>query len=207
MYVQITERCNFTCRHCSCASTKDGQDMTIALFRQIVAQEDEALCLGGGEPTLHRRFWDFLALAISHTDTPWLATNGSRTETAIALAKMAQKGIIGCALSQDSHHDPIDPRVVRAFEKDIVLASFATADRGIISDLREIRDVEDMEINAGRCDFGDDGCPCDDLFVKPDGRVFQCGCDDSPQVGTIQDGYEPINGEPHTCHQDIEVCV
>ena len=206
-YAQITTRCNMRCRHCCYSCTREGEDMSIKVFRQIILQEDEALCLGGGEPTIHPRFWDFLALAIAHTDTPWLATNGKRTDVAIALAKMAQKAIIGCALSYDDHHEEIDPRVVRAFEKDLVLASFQTADRGVIADLREIRDVGGQEFNSGRCDFGDEGCPCDDIFIKPSGIVHQCGCEDSPVIGSVQEGYEPINGEHGVCHHDLEVEV
>jgi molybdenum cofactor biosynthesis enzyme MoaA len=77
---------------------------------------EEYIVLGGGEPTLHLRFWEFLGLGLSIGHI-WLATNGSITDTAIRLADMAKRGVIGCALSRDIYHDSIDDRVVEAFTK------------------------------------------------------------------------------------------
>jgi len=93
-------------------------------------------------------------------DTPWMATNGSQTEIALALASLARKGIISVALSLDDFHDPIDPKVVEAFtsgKKNV--PAYQTAD------LREIRDVSSNLIKSGRCKKGKKGCICEGIFL------------------------------------------
>jgi len=185
MYLQITNRCNMSCEHCGMNCTKQGEDMTPKTFENAMDYADGYLSLGGGEPTIHPLFWRFLGLAIAHAEeTIWLATNGSVTDTAIALAKMARKGVISCALSQDSYHDPIDERVIKAFTEG-KKQTHSYSDAKDSYDFREIRNVEDALINAGRCDFGEDGCVCEDIIVKPNGDVVGCGCDCAPCFGNV----------------------
>jgi MoaA/NifB/PqqE/SkfB family radical SAM enzyme len=161
--------------------------MSIETFRNVLKYGDEALSLGGGEPTLHPLFWQMLGEAIACVEYPWLATNGSQTNTALALAAMAQKGVIGCALSRDIHHDPIDERVVKAFtRKNSEYGGFDNR----TPDGREIRDVTGQEINGGRCDFGNDtDCICPDFVVEPDGTVRGCECANAPVLGNVNSGF------------------
>lgn len=193
MYIQITTRCNMSCEHCCNNCTADGEDMSIEIFREAL-RFDEYITIGGGEPTIHPKFWEILGLAIGHGEYVWLATNGSQTEIALALAKMAKKGVIGCALSQDAYHDPIDGKVIQAFIKENKTHSYGQTD----NDLREIRDVTANESNAGRCDFGhDDNCTCPEFVCKPDGTVRGCGCEDAPSFGHIADFDYPPDGWEH----------
>lgn len=206
MYLQITSRCNMSCAHCCMKATAKGQDMTPRTFRaavQFAVEQDATISLGGGEPTIHPRFWEFLGLAIGSVEYVWLATNGSQTDTAIALAKLARKGVIGCALSQDPWHDSIDERVVKAFTKGReIFGSPESHD-----DAREVRnvsgDVEKMSPWRDPEDGGDPNkCPCEELFVKPNGDVHMCGCPDSPKIGTVFAGIElPEDYESHTCYK------
>lgn len=190
MYVQITTRCNMSCEHCCYACTADGEDMSLETFRNCLGL-DSMIAIGGGEPTLHPQFWQFLGESLAEAEEyVWLATNGSQTQTALALAKLAKKGVIGCALSQDYYHDPIEQCVIDAFttEPQGVRYSVGGYQRNP-DDAREIRDVGGKEIRAGRCEDGLEKCPCEDLLVKPNGDIYACGCADAPCFGNVNTGY------------------
>ena len=180
MYLKLTERCNMTCKHCCMASTAKGRDMSREVaFAALQLAEDRGddLTIGGGEPTLHPLFWDILGLALGRVaacDIPVLVvTNGSMTKDALRLADLARRGVISAALSQDSWHDPIDPKVVKAFTKEHRTVGYGERD----NDYREIRTVERI-IKSGRAlKWGtDESCCCDTLFVEPDGKLWACGC-------------------------------
>ena len=126
----------------------------------------------------------------------WLATNGSQTETAIALARLARKGVIGCALSQDEWHDPIDPKVIQAFQKD--KRSNGGYDDSRTPDAREIRSVVNP-YKAGRWEDGEVKCVCEDLLIQPDGVIRGCGCLDAPEYGTIFEPNIPEDYENNCC--------
>jgi len=205
MYVQITTRCNMTCKHCCYACTSRGKDMTLEIFKAAVATLS-SVSIGGGEPTLHPQFWEMLRHCMANPDLEyvWLATNGSKTEDALALAKLARHGVIGVALSQDPWHDPIDPKVVKAFTRGKP-AMFG--DRND-NDSREVRSTQNP-IDAGRCDFGTQGCVCSDLFMEPSGRIRFCGCKDSPVVGHVLTGirkkYQDCDFlDQGECYRNIE---
>jgi MoaA/NifB/PqqE/SkfB family radical SAM enzyme len=159
--------------------------MPIKTFKKAL-EFDEMVSIGGGEPTIHPKFWELLGLAIGHSDYVWLATNGKKTETALALAKIAFMGVIGCDLSQDAYHEEIDASVVMAFTKTTHDGVSGGYDRQN-NDSRAIRDVTSREINAGRCDFGEEGCVCSDLVCEPDGTIRACGCEGAPTFGNVND--------------------
>jgi MoaA/NifB/PqqE/SkfB family radical SAM enzyme len=153
--------------------------MTIETFKNALKYDDGYLSIGGGEPTLHPNIWEFIGLGLGNSEHLWMATNGKKTETALSLAQLARRGVMGVALSQDPWHSPINPKVVEAFTK-----NKKTAGDG---DFREIRDVSKYgePIFAGRCDWGAVGCPCGDLVVQPSGVVKACGCEDAPTFGNV----------------------
>jgi hypothetical protein len=176
---------------------------------------EEFLSLGGGEPTLHPMFWQILGEAIANINEVWLATNGSITNTAVALAKMAKKGVICCALSLDSYHDPIDPSVIAAFTKQRRSEGHYLSE--VNDDYREIRNVTGNERRGGRCDWGIEACVCPDIIIMPDGTLKACGCDDAPTFGTVFDPQVPRGWEIDCCHSEFnepltlpieeEVCI
>jgi MoaA/NifB/PqqE/SkfB family radical SAM enzyme len=170
--------------------------MTLEIFRECL-KLDEYISIGGGEPTLHPHFWQFLGESIVQCEFTWLATNGSQTKISLALAKLAQKGVIGCALSQDEWHDPIEEEVVEAFTRD-KRKNFSTY-QDSNQDYREIRDVWGKEVKTGRCDWGQEGCVCKELIVKPNGDIFQCGCADAPLLGNILTTW--TQPEESGCHK------
>lgn len=190
MYIQITTRCNMHCDHCGYSCTAEGEDMSFDTFRAAIAMDTESVSIGGGEPTLHPLFWEFLGYAIGNAESVWMATNGSNTTTALTLAKLARKGVVGVALSVDDFHDPIDQRVIDAFTKRIRLFHYDTEQ----NDHRSIRDVSDKVIDAGRAAenqlacVDSNRCVCDEMVVLPNGKIKWCGCSDAPFVGTVKRG-------------------
>lgn len=180
-YIQLTTRCNHQCPHCCFDCISQGEDMSWETFQAVKDYfESETISLGGGEPTLHPLFEKILLHSITAFEHVWLATNGSQTEISLALSELAKMGVIGCALSQDEYHDPIDNRVVKAFTKDKRIRSYNSSK----CDYREIRTVQ-KAVEAGRCDWGKSECPCDTLFVKPSGDVHWCGCENALKLGNI----------------------
>jgi MoaA/NifB/PqqE/SkfB family radical SAM enzyme len=191
MYIQLTERCNMACAHCGMNCTEQGEDMSFDTFKQAL-EHASCVTLGGGEPTIHPQFEKFLMYAIAHMDFVFVITNGSMTDISLAMANM-KSDTFSAELSQDAYHDPIDECVVRAYE--------------LNDAIRNTTMHNDLPIKAGRCDWGvEDTCICEgDPFVKPNGDVYQCGCDDSPCVGTVFDEYlEPIENEYNEwiCHKN-----
>ncbi len=207
MYIQITTRCNMRCKHCCYSCRSKGQDMTIETYRAALKftreYDNSFISLGGGEPTIHPLFWQFLGEAIACAyESVWLATNGSQTETSIALAKMAKKGIIGCALSQDIYHDSIDPEVIQAFTKTPRQQNVGYYDRDV-NDGREIRDVTGKEIKSGRCKTGRDECPCDGLMILSNGDIRACGCKKAPIFGNVNGHISiPKTWETNECYRN-----
>lgn len=202
MYLKITTRCNMSCAHCCYNCTEEGEDMSLEVTRkafEIIG--DEIIAIGGGEPTLHPLFWQILGESIANYYSVWLATNGSQTNIAIALSKMAKKGVIGCALSQDEYHDLIDPKVIHAFKKEDNKYIHFGKD---IHDMREIRNTGEHLVNSGRCDFGtSDDCVCKDIIIEPDGTIKHCGCDDAPTYGTVFNPQIPDDFN-YECHRKKE---
>jgi hypothetical protein len=153
----------------------------------LAADHGETICIGGGEPTLHPLFWDFIGIALSYADDPgmiWLATNGKKTEDALQLARLARNGVIAVALSLDKWHDPIDTRVGKAFTEGLGGQRFSPYN----NDLREIRNVEQSVKPFGRAVLNSlwktPGCVCDTLSCDPDGNLYACGCQ-TEKLGTV----------------------
>jgi len=200
MYIQITNRCNMLCEHCGMNCTAKGEDMTFKTFKQAIKMAGEYIVIGGGEPTIHPQFEKFLFYAVAYCEYVHVITNGKLTDKAIALARLANKNdgtVLSAELSQDYYHEEIDERVVSEFKG-------------------YIRNTSNNLVNAGRCDFGySDVCICEgEPFVKPNGDVYQCGCDDSPKVGDVFNGFDSILSEKDDewmCHKVVckdfeEVC-
>jgi MoaA/NifB/PqqE/SkfB family radical SAM enzyme len=179
--------------------------MTIEDFHKSIAlakSHSAPLTIGGGEPTLHPLFKEFLFHAMwemagtsIELDMPavHMVTNGSNTNIALTLADLAQRGVIGCHVSHDRYHDPIDPRVYKAFkvEKEYYSGndSWLAKPRNEF-DCRGINGEQGYIIPAGRAkgwgNHPSNKCGCDSLFVHPTGKVYPCGCRKT-SLGNISD--------------------
>jgi MoaA/NifB/PqqE/SkfB family radical SAM enzyme len=149
MYLQITTKCNFHCPHCCYSCTmrgKHGDYSTILDAISYAVDFTESITIGGGEPTMHPRFFDILEHCLDRFDYVWMATNGSQTGAMRRLANIIdgcdydsfecdcseedqENGYCNCAdlvicqedkltvsLSLDKFHDPIDPKIKRLWE-------------------------------------------------------------------------------------------
>jgi len=206
MYIQITTKCNMECDHCCFACTAEGKDMSMKTFKRAVEVAEEygdVIAIGGGEPTVHPKFWEMLGWCLgADVEIVWLATNGKKRETAIKLARLAKKGIIGCRLSQTQYHEEADADVVKAFDR-------GPKKYGVTSsDGRELVTGVDNPTEQGRCEDGNtEICVCPETFVKPDGKVYQCGCTDSPCIGNVFDGFDYPDGGCECWKQLADVTV
>ena len=187
MYFQITTRCNMECPHCCYDCTAEGIDMSVETFRNALSwniemyENEFELILGGGEPTLHPNFKEFLMDALMYSGVPYVITNGSNKEISLGLAKL--NNLMGerrvAVLSWDVYHEKkmVDDKVFEAFSRQ-----------------KSLRDVGDHEICTGRAiEYaigGAVGCVCSTLFLKPDGFVKFCGCEDAPIIGSVNSPAE-----------------
>lgn len=197
-YLQITTKCNMTCEHCCYSCGPKGRhgsyEQIIENIRFIHSELDEEyITIGGGEPTLHPRFFDILRYCLDKFEYVWMATNGSQTNTMYRLANiidgndyeytdhdeeiedyveepiyLRHNNHLQVALSQDYFHDEIDSKVVDLWKKSKY----------------EIRDVSRTVINNGRAGrtgaANTYGCVCSDKIIKIDGSIRMCGCERSP---------------------------
>ena len=166
--------------------------MSLEVFHKAINLIEDLgtnITIGGGEPTLHPHFWQIIGECLGTCNEDgglWMATNGSKTEIALKLARMARAGVLGVALSQDQWHDKIDKRVIEAFRKDNI-SSYSMREEN--RDLRDIRTVHSLK-NRGRAkenELGDDesGCACEEWFISPEGNFKQCGCLNAPALCNI----------------------
>lgn len=191
MYIHITTKCNMRCAHC-CMSCEPGKgvDMGLGTFRKalkVAGHHGEYVTLGGGEPTVHPRFEQFLfeAIGAPGVDGVWVITNGKHKRRALMLAKL--NGVLngfGAELSTDHYHEPVDTEVFDAFRG---------RHRDVIRGGRE-----PLAVGRGQDEVGmtfeeaDPDCPCVDWSVMPDGTILQCGCPNAPVVGNVNDGILPM---------------
>jgi hypothetical protein len=205
--------------------TERGIDMTEDVFQaSLDLVEDEGpiepkITLGGGEPTLHKHFEDWLWRAIRRcyeVSCMWcideigsgvyVVTNGSQTQIALNLAKMAKMGVIGAALSRDQWHDEIDEEVVKAFT-----IKRRPQDRIDYHDKRSINNSM-IPMNVGRAKVtgvggshpSKDPCCCDTWTVDPRGGLRPCGCPGAPVLTNVFDPDWDVLNDWLDDHRDGE---
>jgi hypothetical protein len=178
------------------------------------------IAIGGGEPTLHPRFFDILQVCLRDFQYVWLATNGSQTESMLRLDNILngedypectceedpeQYEQYGCLCHEKMDYDSIhldhdDGHLVVALSQDPwhdpidprIVRLWSSRRTGY-----EIRDVSQSRqgiIAQGRAKANQmgytEGCVCNDIILKPDGTIRMCGCTRSPVIGTALDGIE-----------------
>lgn len=200
MYIQITEKCNMTCEHCCFAATTKGAVMDRATYMQalmVAIHYGEYITIGGGEPTTHPQFFDYLDKAIELFDCgslempPHLVTNGKLKGKAMKLLDYVDdERSLHVELSRDYYHDPIDPAVVRRFEAhDRRHRQFRNHSDSLASVRTNIRIMPvGRAVETGVYTEGKPGkeCCCETPLVDPKGDVWSCGCK-THKLGSIWD--------------------
>jgi len=221
MYLQITTKCNMTCAHCCFSCGKNGKHAdyntiidAIAFVRDI---DDGAITIGGGEPTLHPRFFDILRHCLEDFDYVWFATNGSQTKTMFRLSDILDgydyenlDNYYTCSTEEIMNDYDCHPGDIIYQENKLTVALSQDyfhdqIDNKIIElwtkkanqhkhSGYEIRDVSRHVIKEGRAKITgegfEDGCVCSDIMIKPNGDLKLCGCLKSPIIGNIYNGIE-----------------
>lgn len=208
MYLQITSRCNMSCAHCCYNCTAEGKDMSLSTFHKaldICKDIGDTPFIGGGEPTLHPQFEQMLLEAVACAaeigeGVVGIITNGSIRQRALLIAQLAKGGIISGSVSQDEYHDPIDADVIQAFTDEHKGSQSArhghndgvwdTSHGGSREPhphgrAKELIGWNEDDYEDGR---GEDDCPGCGLQCEPSGDFRQCGCEDSPIVGNVEEG-------------------
>lgn len=208
MYIQITDKCNMTCAHCCFSCTKRGTFMSLPTFKAALAlakDYEEYATIGGGEPTLHPHFEKMLLLAIANAPSEskvFIVTNGSLKERAMMLGRLSASGVIDAKLSWDQFHDidKVDDEVYEWYKSMGALWGpvWGTTD--------PVRPTAKLSKQGRATKFKEamKDCACEDLIVKPNGDIFQCGCADAPKLGNINTGYNMGGWVAHCCYHSEE---
>jgi hypothetical protein len=182
------------CAHCCFSCTAQGEDMSLRTFRRalkLAVEYDDWVVLGGGEPTVHPRFEQFIAEALSLIvceSNITVITNGKHARRALLLAGLARRGVLDAYLSQDEYHDPVDPEVVSTF---IQLKRLRRVDTSqLIPEGRALNLLGYEPDEQPYAAWGEPYCTCDEIFVEPSGVIHQCGCVDSPTIGHVSHGLD-----------------
>ncbi len=191
-YIQITTRCNMKCDHCCFSCGKNGDDMTKKTWRKALSfavNFGEHISIGGGEPTMHRHFTEFLLDAISESEDdysgiPFIVTNG-KTKHIDLLFKLTRAEVIHCELSQDQFHDPIDPSIVKKFSAINAIRDITNG--GTRYAHPKGRAVEEGVYEGDPEDDHGQYCTCSDFLIDPKGNVKPCGCPDAPIICNLHD--------------------
>lgn len=196
MYCQITTTCNMTCAHCCFSATRKGAHMDSYTFLKaldLAVSMGDYVTIGGGEPTCHPKFFEFLDKALEYRHrgkldmAPLVVTNGKLVGKARKLIEYVEREApLHVELSQDEYHDPISPEIVRAFqgferqrkERSRYGHSGSVADGS--AGIRTVKGIIPVgraaEPARGIVTVSDVKCACEDLLVDPHGNIFSCGC-------------------------------
>lgn len=173
--------------------------MSRATFEKVMSLcSDDYITLGGGEPTLHKRFLEFLVEAIANCESVHVITNGSIEKSAIILSKLSKSEVISAELSFDKFHNLnlVSPRVQDAFADSL---------RNTSKNLIAVGRAKENDLSSD-----DTRCCCDDIFCTPLGVLYSCGCK-VIKIGSVHDEdivekicyYNDLSDNEHPCGRDF----
>ncbi len=196
MYFFLTNKCKMECDHCCVNASPRGRkvmqnDVFYAGLR-FAEERGESVFLGGGEPTDHPKFMQYLAEMLAsdlELELCGVITNGTNDREAKLLSNL--RGTIYTAISLDPYHP-------RCMVSDAVLDMMFT-------DKRETVNVQNTGRGANVYGAGN-GCTCPDLWLDCNGDLYQCGCR-KKKLGNIITSPEKIDAklsdlEPYECSEE-----
>ncbi|MFQ5814891.1 MAG: radical SAM/SPASM domain-containing protein [Candidatus Hydrothermarchaeaceae archaeon] len=107
LQLHITEKCNLNCAHCYLGE-KNHSDMKLSTIARILEEFSHygfKVLITGGEPLLHKNFWDVLKLASDLPMRVEVLTNGTLVtpEVALGLSKYADQVQISLDGMREGH--------------------------------------------------------------------------------------------------------
>lgn len=202
-----------SCAHCGFSCNKNGKHVDYYDVLEMIrfakdVEGCESISIGGGEPTLHPRFFDILRNCLYNFEYVWMATNGSKYKVMDRLYNIImqedypedpeeyddydgiyQEKQLTVALSNDIYHTHtmVHDRIRRLWEN-----SVERKYNGF--ELRDVVESKNGVISQGRAKKNQlssyKGCVCPDMMIKNDGKIKMCGCSSSPIIGDIHNGIE-----------------
>lgn len=176
--------------------------------QSLYDMQNDCLALGGGEPTMHPKFWEFLGVAIEFAEANsvrvWMRTNGKLKRRALAVLALGagDNELFSCELSADQYHEDLPhanelnhyiPSRYTDIPHDKICDVGHARENGISgggegSHSLHKSDAEEAGLHAANC-------VCDSMRIAPDGSIFLCGCDgveykgdwyDAPTLGNVK---------------------
>lgn len=184
MYIMLTDKCQYECEHCCFrCSPENNEFMNKRVFKRAlklaINLNTNSVTLGGGEPTLHPHFLEYFMLAvgcrIDGVEYVTVISNGApgTYEKLKCIAPLACENIY-VAASKSDFKPFVDPYVEHLVKK-FNLPWHGPTDASQVFPVGRAEDnyLSDQE-----------GCPCNDLLVKPNGDVYFCAHEDI-YLGTV----------------------
>lgn len=102
--INITNKCNLHCPHCYVSSSHNGKEMSWQDFQIVLRECGKAgilqVAIGGGEPTLHPLFVDFLEETRKHNIVPNITSNGKILSWKIVYAMAKYAGAVALSIEE-----------------------------------------------------------------------------------------------------------
>jgi MoaA/NifB/PqqE/SkfB family radical SAM enzyme len=210
------------CDHCCFSCNRNGKhgDYSRIIDSLAFAREygNDSITIGGGEPTLHPRFFNILKHALNDFDYVWMATNGSKTKTMRRLAGIIdgndwenvectcseedrEQGYCDCYDSDDiiSQENKLTVALSQDCFHDPIDAAISKLWHGRSAknhgyEIRNVTHSHDGIAGQGRAKrngYSGDHCVCSNIIIKPDGKLKLCGCTKAPVIGDVNRGIMP----------------
>jgi|WetSurMetagenome_2_1015567.scaffolds.fasta_scaffold84162_4 hypothetical protein len=180
MYIQLTTRCNMSCAHCCFSCSNEGDDLSLDDFNDalhLARCRKGTVTLGGGEPTIHPLFEEFLVKAVAALPgRVGIVTNGKYRHGVTALLRYAAAKQVFARLSVDQYHEPIDADIRREFEGLPYMPEWMDTHIGYSYVAADRVTPMGRGIAVSRMPSVFVQCICPGPFITPDGRVNQCAC-------------------------------
>lgn len=202
MYLQVTTRCNFLCKHCFGAYTRKGTDISLetveaAITCGIDGLQSPEITIGGGEPCLHPHLPEIVRLVqqVRRNRDIYLITNGSQLEL---LEWLLDTGI-QVYISDDEWHRPFwSVRQTQYMNEHPEIPRRTVPLKEIVPHGR----AKNWSPNKHRTD-----CTCGETHVHPDGHVTICSCPNAPILGNVKDKIEfPVLKESFSLYWGSYFC-
>jgi sulfatase maturation enzyme AslB (radical SAM superfamily) len=191
MYFFLTNHCKMRCRHCCFNAGPQRKDyMSRKIFNaglRFAEERGEGVFLGGGEPTDHPDFYNFLTKILAsdeiELESSGCITNGTNLKAARLLSRLKDADVFFSRVSRDQFHNHrlVDPRVYKWFKQEsIQLSSFVKQGRA-----RNLKDKAFFNLT----------CTCENLFLDWNGDIYSCGCRHTKFGNILNKGHLKIPEE------------
>jgi len=177
-----------SCGHCVFDCKKRGKSMSLETFKNAVEFNKEYIVseyifIGGGEPTLNKYIEQMIFEVMAAGCMCSMVSNGTNTKVLERLhniMKLTDEKALSIRISNDRFHDydMVDDEIWKLFKPKF-------------TDYERKNSGTNIIINQGRAKKNKLGttedCACNGPFIKPDGGLYICGCNESMEIGNVND--------------------